>query len=72
MKNSVLCIASVLGGMALGSALALAFAPKTGAETRKAVQDFLNEEFARFQHCHNGSCNHEAPKAEVKIGRAHV
>ena len=67
MKNSVLCIASVLGGMALGSALALAFAPKSGAETRKAVQDFVNEELSRWQNCHNGSCKtHDEAKVEVK------
>ena len=67
MKNSVLCIASVLSGMALGSALALAFAPKTGVEMRKAVQDFVSEEISRWQHCHNGECKqHPAPQAEIK------
>lgn len=66
MKNSLLCIGSILGGMVLGSALALAFTPKTGAEMRKAVQDFVNDEIARWQSCHHGECHtHEAPK-EVK------
>lgn len=52
--------------MVLGSALALAFTPKTGAEMRKAVQDFVNDEIARWQSCHHGECHtHEVPK-EVK------
>ena len=58
---------SVLGGVVLGSALALALTPKTGSELRKAVQDFVNDEITRWQSCHGASCQtHEAPKTEVK------
>lgn len=53
--------------MVIGSALALAFTPKTGVELRKAVQDFVNDEISRWQSCHDGKCHtHEAPKAEIK------
>ena len=48
MKNSTLCIFSVLGGMALGSAVALALTPKTGQEMRQFVREFLNEEMAKW------------------------
>ena len=48
MKNSTLCIFSVLGGMVLGSVVALALAPKTGQEMRGLVRDFLNEEFEKW------------------------
>ena len=49
MKNSMLCVASVLGGMVLGSAVALALAPKTGQEMRSFVRDFLNEEIDKWR-----------------------
>ena len=49
MKNTTLCIFSVLGGMVLGSAVALALAPKTGADMRSFVRDFLNEEIDKWR-----------------------
>ena len=49
MKNTTLCIFSVLGGMVLGSAVALALAPKTGQEMRGLVRDFLNEEIEKWR-----------------------
>ena len=49
MKNTTLCIFSVLGGMVLGSAVALALAPKSGAEMRGCLRDFLNEEIEKWR-----------------------
>ena len=49
MKNTTLCIFSVLGGMVLGSAVALALAPKTGEEMRKFVRDFINDEVEKWR-----------------------
>ena len=49
MKNTTLCFVSVLGGMVLGSAVALALAPKTGQEMRSFVRDFLNEEIDKWR-----------------------
>lgn len=67
MKSPVLCMFSVLGGMVLGSALALALTPKTGSELRKAMHDFVNEEIAHWHscHCQSGQSN-DGAKAEVK------
>ena len=53
MKNTTLCIFSVLGGMVLGSAVALALAPKTGQEMRGFVRDFLNDIAALFAEKYN-------------------
>lgn len=53
MKNTTLCIASLLGGMAIGSVLALAFTPKTGEEMRHLVRNFLSDELSKL---HNGCC----------------
>ena len=61
MKNSMLCLASMLGGLVLGSAIALAVAPKTGEEMRKTVRDFINEEVEKWRQCH-----HIHPQAEQK------
>lgn len=49
MKNTTLCIFSVLGGIALGSAVALALAPKTGEEMRGFVRNFLNDEIDKWR-----------------------
>lgn len=49
MKNTTLCIFSVLGGMVLGSAVALALAPKTGHDMRNFVREFLNEEIDKWR-----------------------
>ena len=55
MKNTTLCIFSVLGGMVLGSAVALALAPKTGQEMRSFVRDFLNEEIDKWREAYKGA-----------------
>ena len=49
MKNTTLCIFSVVGGMVLGSAVALALAPKTGEEMRNFVRGFLNDEIDKWR-----------------------
>lgn len=36
---------SLLGGVALGAVLGILFAPKSGAETRLQIRDFLKEKF---------------------------
>uniref|UniRef100_UPI004056EEC0 YtxH domain-containing protein n=1 Tax=Alistipes sp. TaxID=1872444 RepID=UPI004056EEC0 len=49
MKNTTVCIFSVLGGIVLGSAVALALAPKTGEEMRNYVRNFLNDEIDKWR-----------------------
>lgn len=55
MKNTTLCFVSVLGGMVLGSALALAFTPKSGEEMRGFVRDFLNDEIDKWRDAYKGT-----------------
>ena len=57
MKNTTLCIASLLGGMAIGSVLAMAFTPKSGEEMRHLVRNFLSDELAKW---HNSCCSEGA------------
>jgi gas vesicle protein len=49
MKHTTLCLFSVLGGMVLGSAVALALAPKSGEEMRNCVRNFLNDEIEKWR-----------------------
>lgn len=49
MKNSGICIATLLGGMLIGSALTMLFTPKSGPEMRKQIRDMLNDELARVK-----------------------
>lgn len=48
MKNTTLSVLALLGGMVLGSAVALAFTPKTGEEMRGMVRDFLGDEMKKW------------------------
>ena len=56
MKDSVLCVFSMLGGMILGSAVALALTPKTGREWRDSIRELIDKEVDKMR-CH---CNDEA------------
>ncbi len=49
MKHTGICIASLMGGMVLGSALALLFAPKSGAELRHQIRESFNDEVDRLK-----------------------
>lgn len=62
MKNSTLCIFSVLGGMVLGSAVALALTPKTGHEMRQIMREFLNEEMAKW----HAACKDMMPNCDCE------
>jgi len=44
MKHTGICITSLLGGMLIGSALAMLFTPQSGADLRRQIKDFLDNE----------------------------
>ena len=53
MKNSGICISSMLGGAVIGSTLAMFLTPKTGSELRQAVRDYFEKEADKVRcHCH--------------------
>ena len=43
-------VAAFLGGMALGAAAGLLFAPEKGEDTRKKIADILREKGLRLNH----------------------
>ena len=44
MKNTGNVIATLLGGMIVGSALAMLFPPKSGPELRGQIKDFIDDQ----------------------------
>ena len=44
MKNTGIVIASLVGGMIIGSALTMLFTPQSDAELRKQIKDLIGDE----------------------------
>lgn len=49
MKNTGTAIASLLGGLIIGSALTMLFTPQSGAELRKQIKDLIDDEVDRVR-----------------------
>ena len=49
MKHTCYCFATLLGGMVIGSALAMLMTPKTGPEMRAAVKDLVCKEIDKVR-----------------------
>lgn len=49
MKNTGIILASLLGGLIVGSALTVLFAPQSGPETRKQIKDFIDNEIDKMK-----------------------
>jgi len=59
MKNTGIVIASLVGGMILGSALTMLLTPQSGSELRRQIKDFVDEEINRAKQ--------KAAKAQEKV-----
>ena len=49
MKNTGIVIASLVGGMILGSALTMLLTPQSGPELRRKIKDLVGDELDRVQ-----------------------
>lgn len=49
MKNSGAILASLVGGLVAGAAIAMLFTPKTGPEMRKFIKDRIDEEMGKVR-----------------------
>lgn len=49
MKNTGIIIASLLGGMIVGSALTMLFTPQSGPELRGKLKNFIDEEVEKVR-----------------------
>lgn len=57
MKNSSACIATFIGGMILGSAIAMLVTPRSGPEVRQSIRDFVNKEIDKARcKCNENGC----------------
>lgn len=49
MKNTGIVIASLLGGMIVGSAITMLFTPQSGPELRSKIKDMIDEEVEKVR-----------------------
>ncbi len=49
MKQTTICVASLLGGMIIGSALAMLLTPQSGPELRNSLRDRFDREMDRVR-----------------------
>ena len=55
MKNTGLCIISMLGGAIVGSVLTMFLTPQSGPELRESLRDFVEKEVDKIR----GRCEEE-------------
>lgn len=67
MKNTGIVIASILGGMFVGSALAMLLTPQSGPELRRHIKDFIDDEVDRVKE--HADKVHDKIKAEIEEAR---
>jgi hypothetical protein len=60
MKNSGLCIFTLLGGALMGAAITMLVTPKTGRQMRDTIRDFVNDELEKMRcKCHDAEHHHD-------------
>ena len=64
MKQSGLCIVSLLGGALMGAAIAMLVTPKSGRQMREQIRDFIDEEIEKIRcKCSDGGCDTHTSEA---------
>jgi gas vesicle protein len=64
MKQSGLCIVSLLGGALMGAAIAMLVTPKSGRQMREQIRDFIDEELEKIRcKCSDGCCDTHTSEA---------
>ncbi|MBQ9137666.1 MAG: YtxH domain-containing protein [Alistipes sp.] len=64
MKQTGLCILTLLGGALMGAAIAMLVTPKTGRQMRDQIRDFINDEMEKMRCKCGDNCSH-TPTEEV-------
>lgn len=67
MKNTTICIASMLGGVIIGSALAMLFTPQSGPELRHKIKDLIDDEVEKLKS--KAAQAHDQLKVEIEQAR---
>ncbi len=68
MKDSGMCVLTLVGGMLLGAAVTALLTPKSGKELRGSIRGLIHDEIARLHQCHCGEagchCDTETPQPQ--------
>ncbi len=67
MKNTGIFIVSLIGGMVVGSALAMLLTPQSGPELRRQIKDFIDDEVDKVKD--RAEKIHDKIKAEIDEAR---
>ncbi|MBO5187718.1 MAG: YtxH domain-containing protein [Alistipes sp.] len=67
MKHTTICVAAMLGGMIIGSALAMLLTPQSGPELRHRIKDFVDDEVEKMKS--KAEAMHDKLKAEIEEAR---
>lgn len=66
MKQTGLCIVSLLGGALMGAAVAMLVTPKTGRQMRDYLRDLIADELESLHcKCHDTAHAEQAPKPQM-------
>ncbi|MBQ1201019.1 MAG: YtxH domain-containing protein [Alistipes sp.] len=66
MKQTGLCIVTLLGGALMGAAIAMLVTPKTGRQMRDHIRDFIGDELDKIRCKCGEECNHTGVTEPVK------
>ena len=66
MKQTGLCIVTLLGGALMGAAIAMLVTPKTGRQMRDHIRDFIGEELEKMRCKCGDECNHAEVSEPIK------
>lgn len=66
MKQTGLCIVSLLGGALMGAAVAMLVTPKTGRQMRDYLRDLIADEMESLRcKCHDTAHAEQTPKPQM-------
>ena len=61
--KAIECVGAILGGMLLGCAWGMLFAPRSGEQTRADIKNFLEDEFEKY----HGKCKCLSDKLKEEV-----
>lgn len=66
MKQTGLCVVSLLGGALIGAAVAMLVTPKTGRQMRDTIRDFITDEMEALRcKCHETEHKPQTPTPQM-------
>ena len=66
MKQTGLCIVTLLGGALMGATIAMLVTPKTGRQMRDSIRGFIEDEVEKMRCKCNDEHPHQAPNPNLQ------